>query len=1480
MRQHQTCVFLCSLFLSLSTPSLAGTLTQSPDPADAIAGGNIDLFYSFTGDGLNRSISYELSYNAAVYSQVFGDNFGNPFVFCTVDAVNQSMRVTWNSLFLPLPQEPSTICRFSMGVRPNAPVGNHDFAVAVLGCTNANGTSGTCNTSGNFRVNVQLPAIDPTLSYTPEPGNTVNLSSGTVGEQATASIGITPSGQQGAGFRRVHSCQISGSGAAVFGAPVLNPTNGVFTTSSGSVGLSCTRQASVRNATLQCSESTSAIVKPVTVQRSWPLVCPAGSPGNPPALVYEPTPGSTAGNAPTLSFGGVPDSVAQLVIPVSADGGSGNGAANSTTLGGCSVSESFSPPVMSCQPAGTPLNFVPGGPDPGDIVCSCQVQASGARNGVLSCSETRGLAAPVSRVWNLSCGPVSPPTLNYIPAPAASAVGAPLVETTGPQGALLQISIGVSGSGGFGSGDPATTSLGACLVSPDSGASGVFNCAPTSPPLHFLPDGPDPGDIQCTCQASSGGRYEAGLRCSELAPISGGTLQFRHWRLGCSVDASAPVVQLSGPTSVIAGASFNLSWSASGTAGAAPCTHSGGAGTDWAQLGPSPANGSVQLTAPASAQNLAFTLSCSNGALIGSALTSVQVIVVEPPAVSLSATPATLEPSGTTTLQWSASGTSGVAPCTPGSGSGTLWSNLGSLPANGSQQLTMPAEPGIYPFTLSCSGAGGATLVGTSVQVINPAGGPFQMTVEPTEAGPGAAIRLRWNSTMPALIKGAPCLPSDGAGTIWPLLGPRPEAGSFTFAGPIEPGTVRFLLTCGDRVAQAQLQVTAPPADQLPPAIAQSTNPAGMTGDGSSRQPALSNDGAWLAFLSDAADLAPASTAKGDRPDRVLLRDRRSGEIVVASVDAHGDALAGPSFDPAISGDASRVAFVDGDGQVQIYDRGLGRTRGSVSSTPGGAPGNGVSANPALADSGLVVAFESTADDLGLADGNGNLSDIYVRDLVNGDLALVSRAADGDPLDGSSRAPSLSGDARIVAFESTATNLPGALPLLKNTGHSQVCTALRPGNGLGRTRGCASIDPVSGSFGNGASRNLVLSADGRLGAFESLASNLIVDDSNEVSDIYWVEFDDDGRVLGVVRVSISSTGAQSNGPSRRPAISADGRYVVFESEASNLVANDDNGLPDVFLKDVRSGAIFRLGTSADVLETDGASLQPTLSADGRVLAFTSLAANLGPTDANDLADVYAQFNPLAGIDEPSLSRVPLPTPVPPNPNCPAGYFIASISDGPGEGLHSGIFGLELLLDQPGTRELAGGLNFGGLVDVSQVGFAGINIANAQGENQRLNIKLSGNPAADAAASLAVRVTINRRTVSTIQQAFQQDTEISLTQPFVTSIEVAPGFYEALVAVRGFPPEAARGDPEGQFFFSLTTSFIDRPGGGFQGGAVVGGYHAAHPFGGVSGFAGFCIASAHNSSLQVLSAPTYGSSGARDLRLQVLDLERRVIYSVP
>jgi serine protease len=312
---------------------------------------------------------------------------------------------------------------------------------------------------------------------------------------------------------------------------------------------------------------------------------------------------------------------------------------------------------------------------------------------------------------------------------------------------------------------------------------------------------------------------------------------------------------------------------------------------------------------------------------------------------------------------------------------------------------------------------------------------------------------------------------------------------------------------------------------------------------------------------------------------------------------------------------------------------------------------------------------------------------------------------------------------------------------------------------------------------------------------------------------------------------------------------------------------------------------------------DSVALADCGSADGRhkILVEYSdfVPAEPGASGAKDCrasperAFEFTQVKPEASgpksilIDEPGVSRVTLPVPNPPNASCPGGFFIATVDDGPGASVSPGAFGMELLLDEPGTRVLAGGINFGGLVDSGQVGFAGFNFTNTANENQRFNISLRGSPGSNSAGTLQVRVKIMRSISATSSETvFDGTGDLTMSSSSVAQIVVPPGFYVATVEPRGVSAGAPGGTPEGQFFFELTTSFVDRPGGGFQGGVVVGGYHATHPFGGVSGFGAFCLPTPHSASVRVLSAPTYGAGGARDLRLRILDAAQAEVVAVP
>ncbi|MEW2048956.1 hypothetical protein [Streptomyces sp. NPDC005476] len=163
--------------------------------------------------------------------------------------------------------------------------------------------------------------------------------------------------------------------------------------------------------------------------------------------------------------------------------------------------------------------------------------------------------------------------------------------------------------------------------------------------------------------------------------------------------------------------------------------------------------------------------------------------------------------------------------------------------------------------------------------------------------------------------------------------------------------------------------------------------------------------------------------------------------------------------------------------------------------------------------------------------------------------------------------------------------------------------------------GLAGTAPVSNSA-SGPS----ISADGRYVAFASLARDLVPGDTNRADDV----FVRDRRTGVVTRVSVDSAGGQANNVSRNPSISADGRYVAFESSATNLVAGDTNRYRDVFVHDLQTGETTRVSVGRQGEQSDSESFHPSISADGRFVAFDSPASNLVAGDTNDIHDVFVR----------------------------------------------------------------------------------------------------------------------------------------------------------------------------------------------------------------------------------------------------------------
>lgn len=341
--------------------------------------------------------------------------------------------------------------------------------------------------------------------------------------------------------------------------------------------------------------------------------------------------------------------------------------------------------------------------------------------------------------------------------------------------------------------------------------------------------------------------------------------------------------------------------------------------------------------------------------------------------------------------------------------------------------------------------------------------------------------------------------------------------------------------------------------------------------------------------------------------------------IARVSVDSTGTQADGESLGAAISADGRRIAFVswatnvapndtNGFGDVFVKDRETGATlRVSVASS--GAQANGESYEPAISADGRYVAFTSEASNLVMGDTD-RVADVFVRDMTSGTTLRASLATDGHQGDAASSAATISGDGRYLAFESAATNL------VSGDSNKQVDVFVRDFQAGTTQRISVS---ASGVEGNGTSQSAALSDDGGYVAFASTAGNLV---SPPDENTAWDVFVKDRSTGSVIRASVSSAGSEGNGNSSAPSISADGHLVAFESQATDLVAGDTNARSDVFLRDLAAATTTRISLGLAGAQANGANTHPSISADGRYIAFTSEASNLVPDDTNGEQDAF------------------------------------------------------------------------------------------------------------------------------------------------------------------------------------------------------------------------------------------------------------------
>ncbi|MCL4261997.1 MAG: PD40 domain-containing protein [Anaerolineae bacterium] len=389
----------------------------------------------------------------------------------------------------------------------------------------------------------------------------------------------------------------------------------------------------------------------------------------------------------------------------------------------------------------------------------------------------------------------------------------------------------------------------------------------------------------------------------------------------------------------------------------------------------------------------------------------------------------------------------------------------------------------------------------------------------------------------------------------------------------------------------------------------------GTEGNDFSSYPSISDDGRYIAFGSGASNLVNDDT-NGDYD--VFVHDKETGQTSRISVASDGTEGNNGSLWSTISADGRYVAFLsaasnlvaddtNNTADIFVHDRQTGQTN-RVSVASDGMEGNALSRHPSISADGRYIAFASRASNLVGNDMNSTL-DVFVHDQQTGQTNRVSVASDGTEGNDRSYRPSISANGRYIAFFSNASNLVSG-----------------DTNGVGdifvHDRETGQTDRVSiasdGMEGNEQSLLPTISADGRYIAYDSYASNLVSGDMNSAWDVFVHD-----RLTGQTnRVSIASDGSEGNDASITPSISADGRYIAYDSYASNLVADDTNGKADVFVYDRQTGQTSRVSIASDGTQGNDDSAYPSISANGRYIGFISYASNLVYNDANGYEDVF------------------------------------------------------------------------------------------------------------------------------------------------------------------------------------------------------------------------------------------------------------------
>ena len=363
---------------------------------------------------------------------------------------------------------------------------------------------------------------------------------------------------------------------------------------------------------------------------------------------------------------------------------------------------------------------------------------------------------------------------------------------------------------------------------------------------------------------------------------------------------------------------------------------------------------------------------------------------------------------------------------------------------------------------------------------------------------------------------------------------------------------------------------------------------------------------------------------------------------VATSANAYSD-------NPSMSSDGRYVTFASDASNLVANDTNAVRdiflfdsqtnTSRRLNVSQQGTQANAPSNNPVISAKGRYVAFSSDANNLILGDTNG-FADIFVVDTITGLISRVSVATSGTQANNPSFKPAISSTGRYIVFESTATNLDANYTLSAAGGVSHVYLRDRDVSNSGTfdTAGNtatrlvdADVTTPASVVGNANAIQAAISSDGTMIAFSSKATNLVSPATTAARQHVYVRSTANvgTATSGIKNIDVvNTTAAEGNSDGQTPSLSQDGRYVAFASLATNLVAGDTNGVSDIFVYDtsqaVATPVVRRMSlTNAGAQGTDPTtagfqlgSINPTISATGRYVAFASLDSNLTAGDAN------------------------------------------------------------------------------------------------------------------------------------------------------------------------------------------------------------------------------------------------------------------------